>query len=75
MRGHPLALCCHYPFSKYRSASIAMTGTVRVKFVQPSCDPCMKPAVCLEQSRLSQGDSGNLLGAAQSMAIYHQWAM
>ena len=28
---HPLALCCHYPVSKYRSASIVMTSTVRVK--------------------------------------------
>ena len=27
---HPLALCCHYPVSKCRSASIAVTGTVRV---------------------------------------------
>ena len=28
---HPLALCCHYPVSKCCSASIAVTGTVRVK--------------------------------------------
>ena len=28
---HPLALCCHYPVSKYCSASIAVTSTVRVK--------------------------------------------
>ena len=28
---HPLALCCHYPVSKCRSASIVMTGTARVK--------------------------------------------
>ena len=28
---HPLALCCHYPVSKCRSASIAVTCTVRVK--------------------------------------------
>ena len=28
---HPLALCCHYPVSKCRSASIAVTGTLRVK--------------------------------------------
>ena len=28
---HPLALCCHYPVSKRRSASIAVTGTLRVK--------------------------------------------
>ena len=27
---HPLALCCHYPVSKCPSASIAMTGTLRV---------------------------------------------
>ena len=27
---HPLALCCHYPVSKCRSASIAVTGTIRV---------------------------------------------
>ena len=27
---HPLALCCDYPVSKCRSASIAVTGTVRV---------------------------------------------
>ena len=27
---HPLALCCHYPVSKCCSASIVMTGTVRV---------------------------------------------
>ena len=27
---HPLALCCHYPVSKCRSASIAVTGTLRV---------------------------------------------
>ena len=30
---HPLALCCHYPVSKCRSASIVVTGTVRVKAV------------------------------------------
>ena len=28
---HPLALCCHYPVSKCRSASIVVTGTLRVK--------------------------------------------
>ena len=28
---HPLALCCHYPVSKYCSASIVVTSTVRVK--------------------------------------------
>ena len=28
---HPLALCCHYPVSKCRSAWIAVTGTLRVK--------------------------------------------
>ena len=28
---HPLALCCHYSVSKCRSASIAVTGTLRVK--------------------------------------------
>ena len=28
---HPLALCCHYPVSKCHSASIVVTGTVRVK--------------------------------------------
>ena len=28
---HPLALYCHYPVSKCRSASIVVTGTVRVK--------------------------------------------
>ena len=27
---HPLALFCHYPVSKCRSASIAVTGTLRV---------------------------------------------
>ena len=27
---HPLALCCHYPVSKCHSASIVVTGTVRV---------------------------------------------
>ena len=27
---HPLALCCHYPVSKCRSASIVVTSTVRV---------------------------------------------
>ena len=27
---HPLALCCHYPVSKCCSASIVVTGTVRV---------------------------------------------
>ena len=32
---HPLALCCHYPVSKYCSASIAVTGTLRVK--EPKC--------------------------------------
>ena len=31
---HPLALCCHYPVSKCRSASIAVTGTVRVKNIK-----------------------------------------
>ena len=29
---HPLALCCRYPVSKCRSASIVVTGTVRVKY-------------------------------------------
>ena len=28
---HPLALCCHYPVSKCYSASIVVTGTVRVR--------------------------------------------
>ena len=28
---HPLALCCRYPVSKCRNASIAMIGTLRVK--------------------------------------------
>ena len=28
---HPLALCCHYPVSKYGSASIVATGDLRVK--------------------------------------------
>ena len=28
---HPLALCCHYPALKCRSASIVVTSTVRVK--------------------------------------------
>ena len=28
---HPLALCCHYPVSKCPSASIVVTGTLRVK--------------------------------------------
>ena len=28
---HPLALYCHYPVSKCRSASIVVTGTLRVK--------------------------------------------
>ena len=32
---HPLALCCHYPVSKCRSASTAVTGTVRVNFHEP----------------------------------------
>ena len=27
---HPLALCCHYPVSKYCSASVVVTSTVRV---------------------------------------------
>ena len=31
---HPLALCCHYPVSKCRSASIVATSTVRVKDTQ-----------------------------------------
>ena len=37
---HPLALCCHYPVWKCRSASIAVTGTVRVKHapVHQFCD-------------------------------------
>ena len=30
---HPLALCCHYPVSKCRSASIAVTGTLRVNII------------------------------------------
>ena len=30
---HPLTLCCHYPVSKYRSASIVVTSTVRVNDV------------------------------------------
>ena len=29
---HPLALYCHYPVSKRRSASIVVTSTVRVKY-------------------------------------------
>ena len=28
---HPLTLCCHYPVSKCHSASIVVTGTLRVK--------------------------------------------
>ena len=28
---HPLTLCCHYPVLKYRSASIVVTSTLRVK--------------------------------------------
>ena len=28
---HPLVLCCHYPVSRCCSASIVVTGTVRVK--------------------------------------------
>ena len=36
---HPLALCCHYPVSKCRSASIAVTGTVRVKKYQKTKCP------------------------------------
>ena len=27
---HPLTLCCHYPVSKCHSASVAVTGTLRV---------------------------------------------
>ena len=30
---HPLALCCHYPVSNCRSASIVVTSTVRVKLI------------------------------------------
>ena len=37
---HPLALCCHYPVSKCRSASIAVTGTVRVKIKTIYCVDC-----------------------------------
>ena len=29
---HPLTLCCHYPVSKYCSASIVVTSTVRLNF-------------------------------------------
>ena len=31
---HPLALCCHYPVSKYCSASIVVTSTVRIKVME-----------------------------------------
>ena len=31
---HPLALCCHYPVSKCRSALMAVTGTLRVNLKQ-----------------------------------------
>ena len=34
---HPLALCCHYPVSKCHSASIVVTGTVRVNFAAFIC--------------------------------------
>ena len=30
---HPLAMCCHYPVLKCHSASIAVTGTLRVKML------------------------------------------
>ena len=33
---HPLALCCHYLVSKCCSASIVVTGTVRVSIQQPN---------------------------------------
>ena len=39
---HPLARCCHYPVSKCRSASIAVTGTVRVN---PPPPPHPTPSV------------------------------
>ena len=31
---HPLALCCNYPVSKCRSASIVATSTVRVNLAE-----------------------------------------
>ena len=42
---HPLALSCHYPVSKCSSASIVVTGTVRVK---SECMPlCLIRKQCL----------------------------
>ena len=34
---HPLALCCHYPVSKFCSASIVVTSTVRVNMEHLLC--------------------------------------
>ena len=34
---HSLALCCHYPVSKCRSASIVVTSTLRVKDLLDNC--------------------------------------
>ena len=42
---HPLALCCHYPVSKCRSASIVVTSTVRVNF----CNLCVMKFITLHQ--------------------------
>ena len=46
---HPLALCCHYPVSKCCSASIAVTGTLRVneRRVPKTCKN--KPVYCCFQ--------------------------
>ena len=38
-----LALCCHYPVSKCRSASIVVTSTVRVNLFSLISSPHLKP--------------------------------
>ena len=48
---HPLALCCHYPVSKYCSASIVVTSTVRVKAIQQQQQAAAEAALQQQQQQ------------------------
>ena len=52
---HPLALCCHYPVSKCRSASIVVTGTVRVKTESPKDRHNLDAMIHDDGSHVAQG--------------------
>ena len=54
---HPLALCCHYPVSKCRSASIAVTGTLRVKNTLTTRNGHFTSKQSIETGSLVSGDS------------------